>query len=452
MHPFKRALTAAVLACSFCHASPARAAPPDERYKADILLFLAHPDDETLVSGFLARCALDRHKRVAVVYGTRGEAGGNGVGTEQAGALSAIREIEARRALSAWGIDRVWFLEGQDTASQNVLRSLSRWHHGQALGDLVRLVRLTRPEVVLTMLPDYSTGENHGDHQAAGVLATEAFDAAGDPTIFPEQVASPANPAGGGSLTEGLRLWQPQKLYYFSETDHPESLEGRGPVYPTREISPTRRLPYYKLSAEEWKLHRTQNDVAGVATLAETSGDWKAMLDPERLVLGKSLVPLKRPTDDVFTGVSTTPVAYAPAPGYHPSELTSLQLGGPWGFYRDFWKAHGVAHLETLWAPESAVTEGSIFLVPLVIRNLESHATQATLRVELPAGWSLAADLPASIPIRDHQAEPLQVRLHAPAGPENAWQTLTFESSEARVSLRVRLTKRAGLPQESLTR
>ena len=34
-------------------------------------------------------------------------------------------------------------------------------------------------------------GENHGDHQAAGVLATEAFDVAGDPSVFPAQLAAP---------------------------------------------------------------------------------------------------------------------------------------------------------------------------------------------------------------------------------------------------------------------
>jgi hypothetical protein len=45
---------------------------------------------------------------------------------------------------------------------------------------------------VLTWLPAYTAGENHGDHQAVGVLATEAFDIAGDPTQLAEQVAAPA--------------------------------------------------------------------------------------------------------------------------------------------------------------------------------------------------------------------------------------------------------------------
>ena len=59
----------------------------DERYKADILVVVAHPDDEGAATPYLAR-AMDQGKRVAVVYGTRGSSGGNEVGTEQAGALT----------------------------------------------------------------------------------------------------------------------------------------------------------------------------------------------------------------------------------------------------------------------------------------------------------------------------------------------------------------------------
>src|SRR5262245_10220034 len=39
---------------------------PDERYKADILVMVAHPDDEAAVTPYVAR-ALDEHKRIAVV-------------------------------------------------------------------------------------------------------------------------------------------------------------------------------------------------------------------------------------------------------------------------------------------------------------------------------------------------------------------------------------------------
>src|SRR5205823_6592962 len=57
---------------------------PDERFKADILVVVAHPDDETMVSAYLAKAIYDEHKRVAVIYGTRGDGGGNAMGYEQA--------------------------------------------------------------------------------------------------------------------------------------------------------------------------------------------------------------------------------------------------------------------------------------------------------------------------------------------------------------------------------
>src|SRR5579864_1482754 len=54
----------------------------DERYKADILFVVAHPDDEGAATPYLAR-ALDEGKHVAVAFGTRGSSGANEAGAEQ---------------------------------------------------------------------------------------------------------------------------------------------------------------------------------------------------------------------------------------------------------------------------------------------------------------------------------------------------------------------------------
>ena len=94
---------------------------PDPRFKADILLVVAHPDDEVMATAYLARAIYDQHKRVAVVYETPGDEGNNDVGAEQAAALGDIRQIEARRAVGSLGITNVFFLGGHDTVSQNVL-------------------------------------------------------------------------------------------------------------------------------------------------------------------------------------------------------------------------------------------------------------------------------------------------------------------------------------------
>lgn len=65
---------------------------------------------------------------------------------------------------------------------------------------MVRVIRLDRPLVVVSRWQGHSR-DGHGNHQAAGLLTREAYQAAGDPQAFPEQIA------------EGLRPWQPLKLY-----------------------------------------------------------------------------------------------------------------------------------------------------------------------------------------------------------------------------------------------
>jgi hypothetical protein len=76
---------------------------PDPRLKADVLVVVAHPDDETLASAYLAREINDEHKRVAVVCGTHGDAGNNDVCPEQAAARGQIRQIRG-----AAGCERSW--------------------------------------------------------------------------------------------------------------------------------------------------------------------------------------------------------------------------------------------------------------------------------------------------------------------------------------------------------
>src|SRR5882757_2662232 len=77
----------------------------DERYKADILLVVAHPDDETGdIAAYLARAIYEEHRRVAVICITRGDGGGNAVGNTRAAALGAEREMEGREALAFLGV------------------------------------------------------------------------------------------------------------------------------------------------------------------------------------------------------------------------------------------------------------------------------------------------------------------------------------------------------------
>src|SRR5437762_12286866 len=290
--------------------------PPDERFKADILVIAPHPDDESTIAGYLARAVLDEHRRVAVVLTTRGDAGQNLVGYEQARTLAEVREVETRQALASIGIDKVFFLRMPDTWGydiSDVLRSLETANHGAALGEAVRFIRLTRPEVVITMLPATVVGENHEDNQASGVIASEAFDLAGDPTAFPEQVAGPEDRLWYGNLMEGLRPWQPKKLYYYTDATHFDFLKGKGPEYSMTALSPSQRVSYARLAAKELSFHRTQYGDQPARALA--TNNLKDFEQPLPFLLAKSLIG-GVVTGDIMDRARSDAIPFAPVRGY----------------------------------------------------------------------------------------------------------------------------------------
>lgn len=426
--------------------------PPDARFKADILVIVAHPDDETEIGSYLARAVFDEHKRVAAIYGTPGNGGGDSVSNAQAASLGDIRMIEAREALAYYGVMHVWFLGGTDTPGQDVLRSLETWNHARALWEAVRLVRLTRPEVILTWLPDYVAGENHDDHQAAGVIATEAFDMAGDPSVFPEQLAAPRNRIGIGNLTEGLHPWQPKKIYYFSDAVDQDFMNGQGPEYKTTEISPSKHLPYYKLAAEEMSRHLTQGDTGQMATHAIETGDYTYFKQPERMILGKSLVQCST-TGDVFQGVTPGAIPFAPVHGYQQRlrHGISIELGGPWAYYHIFWRVHNLDHLaDLIKTPQVAVADSADVHVPILIHNNTGQPVQVTLTATIPAGWKEIQGT-ARYPVRSHESYPAETLYVASSTTKPEWQTLTWKAelngqTVGTLTLRV-LTDTPGLPQ-----
>lgn len=400
----------------------AQISTPDERYKADILVVVAHPDDDTIVSSYLARAVFDQHKRVAVVYCTRGDSGPNSTGREHAKALGLVREIEGRKALGRLGISKVWFLDGRDTASQDVLLSLAMWPSASVLEQVVRIVRLTRPEVVFTWLPSSVAGENHGDHQAAGVTATEAFDMAGDPTAFPSQLVAPIRQFE--NAFEGLTPWQPQKLYYFTDAFDTAFFEGHGPEYDGSQISPSRQLTYLQLAAQSAAAYYTQLPDPNIGKRIER-GDTSAaaiadmqkagyLPEPVRLWLGKSHVQ-SAATEDVFQGVTSAPIAFAPLERGTAQLAGNIEVefGGPFGFYRNFWRAHELNSLETL-RPEIAVEPRDTLTIPLVIRNSTSTPVEVSISAAMPAGWTSASAIPTTSVSAQSQSTVL-VRAIAPA-------------------------------------
>jgi LmbE family N-acetylglucosaminyl deacetylase len=395
----------------------------DARFKADILVVVAHPDDEAAVTPYLVRAMYDLHKRVAVIYGTHGSSGGNSYGKERAGALADIREIEARDACARLGIKNVWFLPGKDTASQNVMNSLANWGHGENLERLVQLIRLTRPEIVIASMPSVFIGEDHGDHQTTGVLATEAFDLAGNPTAFPEQIAG-ASPQREVYL-ENLNAWQPSKLYFYPDANDEKQFAGSGPAYSVLEVSPSQKKPYWRLALDAATTHLTQypEDIDRLMKLSDAEVE-KMMKDPdqgwwtepETLIFGKSVVGGKA-TDDVFFNVTPQNPLGGNLGGQQVQQepgQARLMMGGPWGFYDSFLRAHGLTNLPEAKVPEIAIKAGAQVYVPLVIRHAAGQPMQIKTQVEAPVGWKVTGGQGEfALPAED--STELRVQIDTPA-------------------------------------
>jgi LmbE family N-acetylglucosaminyl deacetylase len=416
-------------AASLWAQAPQKISGPDERYKADILIVVAHPDDEAFFTPYAAKAMDEMHKRVAVIFSTHGGSGVNRFTRERGPAMAEEREIEARQACAKLGITNVWFLDGKDTASQDVLDSLSSWGHGTNLERLVSLMRLTRPEVVFTHIPGIFVGENHGDHQATGVLVTEAFDLAGDPLVFPAQLAGPTKHYE--TYLSNLQTWQPKKIYYGSDASDSKQFEGSGPTYSVREISPSKKKAYWRLALDSAMAHRTQfpDDIERLSKMSDAELE-KMMSDPQSawwdepstLIFGKSLVGGK-PPDGVFAHIDdkpVTPEAQArTACGAREGEselgkLPRIEIGGGWDFYAQFLPAHGLCHLHQAKTPEIGIKTGTMLVIPLVIRHDPTRGLTVKLTVKAPDGWKVTQGTGELI-LSAEESTSLEIHIDTPA-------------------------------------
>jgi LmbE family N-acetylglucosaminyl deacetylase len=166
---------------------------------ASLLHTTAHPDDEQ--SGLLTMASRGWGARTALVTLNRGEAGDNAIGAELFDALGLIRTDELARAAQYYGLDEQYFTGVADYGySKRLDEAFAEWDRDALLRDLVRVIRRTRPLVVVSRWQG-SARDGHGQHQAAGAITPPAVEAAGDPTRFPELEK------------EGLRAWRVPKLY-----------------------------------------------------------------------------------------------------------------------------------------------------------------------------------------------------------------------------------------------
>jgi LmbE family N-acetylglucosaminyl deacetylase len=168
------------------------------RTRSSVLMVVAHPDDED--GGMLTYESRGQGARVALLTLNRGEGGANVMSSDYFDALGLVRTEELLAADRYYGVQQFWTRMCDYGFSKTKEEALEKWGHDQTLSDVVRVVRMTRPLVITSVFVGGRT-DGHGNHQVAGQMAQEAFKAAADPNMFPEQIK------------EGLRPWKPLKDY-----------------------------------------------------------------------------------------------------------------------------------------------------------------------------------------------------------------------------------------------
>jgi LmbE family N-acetylglucosaminyl deacetylase len=166
---------------------------------ARLMQVTAHPDDED--GGMLTLEARGKGVSTLLMTLTRGEGGQNKLGSNLFDALGVLRTLELLASDRYYGVEQRFSRVADFGYSKTPEETFQKWQgHDVALGDMVRVIRTFRPEVLVARFSG-TDRDGHGHHQASAMLTKEAFRAAGDPKRFPEQVA------------EGLEPWQPKKLY-----------------------------------------------------------------------------------------------------------------------------------------------------------------------------------------------------------------------------------------------
>jgi LmbE family N-acetylglucosaminyl deacetylase len=170
------------------------------RHLSNVGIFMhttAHPDDEN--NGLLVMLNRGQGYRTALATATRGNGGQNEIGPEIFEALGVLRTGELA-ALHRFDGAEQYFTRAVDFGySFSIEETFEKWGRAEITADYVRLIRMIRPDVIITLPPTGNAGGQH--HMASAVITRDAYKLAGDPTKYPEQIK------------EGLRPWQPKKLY-----------------------------------------------------------------------------------------------------------------------------------------------------------------------------------------------------------------------------------------------
>jgi len=163
-----------------------------------VLYIAAHPDDEN--TRLIAYLANEKKYETAYLSATRGGGGQNFLGTHLKDNLGLIRTQELLEARKIDG-GQQFFTSAIDFGySKEPIETLNFWNEEKILSDFVWIIRKFRPDIIITRF-NQTPYITHGHHTASTMLADKAFNLAGDPSAFPEQL-------------KHVKIWKPKRLMW----------------------------------------------------------------------------------------------------------------------------------------------------------------------------------------------------------------------------------------------
>ncbi len=206
-----------------------------------VLVVGAHPDDED--TSLLALLALGYGAEAAYLSLSRGEGGQNLIGDELGAGLGLLRSRELLAARQVDGAHQFFTRAFDFGYTRSLDETSEHWLPDSILKDVVRVVRAFRPHVIVSTWSG-TPRDRHGQHQASGVAAIAAFDAAADPARFPELASE-----------EGLEAWTPLKLVRSTRFDTTETTVS----LPTGALDPWLGRSYHQIAMASRSRHRSQD-------------------------------------------------------------------------------------------------------------------------------------------------------------------------------------------------
>lgn len=259
-----------------------------------VLYVAAHPDDEN--QRLISYCANEKLYDVTYLSLTRGDGGQNLIGPELSELLGVLRTQELLMARSVDGGKQRFSRANDFGFSKNPEETLRFWDKDAVLSDVVWAYREVKPDVVINRFYHDKKYDTHGHHTASAMLSVEAFDLAGKPEVYPEQL-------------QHTQPWQARRQFFNTSWFFYGSQEAfakidKSTLWPI-DIGvylPLKGKSNNEVAAESRSMHRCQ----GFGSLS-SRGESIDYLD---------FVKGDRPaTQDIFEGINTT---WTRVPGGEP--------------------------------------------------------------------------------------------------------------------------------------